>query len=71
MSLLNFPSQLTCPETLTKLDGTGTITPERKTSSSPLIGVVVIQALLAESNAVEVQVAFGSKVIRALGTHTL
>lgn len=57
--------------TLAKLAGTGKVRPERKISSVPEIGTVVIQVLVSESNEVEAQEALGEKVICALGTGTL
>jgi len=69
------PCQLTGPWTLpfvfAKLAGTGNATPERKISSLPLRGTVVIHVFEAVSKVVEEQEAFGSNVIWAFGTLTV
>ena len=53
-----------------KPDGSGRDTPERKISSHPLTGTVVLQVLVAASNVVVAHEALGLKVITALGTVT-
>jgi hypothetical protein len=52
-----------------KPDGNGTATPERKISSLPEIGTIVIQ--VSPLNEVVAQVAVGLKVITASGTSTV
>ena len=49
------------------LTGTGTATPERKISSSPCTGTIVNHVFVIVSKVVELQVADGENVIRALG----
>ena len=51
-------------------DSNGRATPERKISSLPEVGTVVIQVLVAALKVVVAQVALGLKVIIALGTVT-
>ncbi len=48
--------------------GTGHANPLSQISSSPFSGTAVIHVFVAVLNVVEVQVALGEKVIRALGT---
>jgi len=60
--------ELTFPPTLAKLAGTRKARPERKISSSPVTGTVVIQVLVNVSKVVESHVALGENVIWALGT---
>ena len=62
---------LTVPPALAKLAGTGKARPDRKISSSPETGTVVIQVLVSVSKVVEVHVALGEKVTLALGTAKL
>jgi hypothetical protein len=56
---------------LAKLAGTGKDRPDRKISSLPETGTVIIQVLVNESNDIEAQVALGLKVIWEFGTGTL
>jgi hypothetical protein len=71
----NVPVQATGPETLpltlAKLAGTGKVRPDKKISSLPETGTVIIQVLVSELNEMEEQVALGLKVIWEFGTGTL
>jgi len=71
----NVPFHTTCeltrPPALAKLAGTSQAKPDRKISSSPETGTIVIHVLVIVSKVVEVQVALGEKVIWALGTAKL
>ena len=62
---------LTLPSAFAKLAGTGKAKPDRKTSSLPESGTVVIQVCVRVSNEVEAQIAVGEKVICAFGTAKL
>src|SRR5579863_1612998 len=72
--LPNVPSQTTLELTRPpepKPAGTGKARPERKISSSPETGTVVIHVLLMLSKVVETQAALGENVIWAFGTARL
>jgi hypothetical protein len=67
---LNTPVHSTFPSGK-PVDGTGTVIPLRKISSSPLTGTVVIHVFVIALNVVELHVAEGENVICALGAELL
>ena len=75
VSVKKVPCQMTSPLILppafAKLAGTGKAKPDRKTSSFPESGTVVIQVCVWVSNEVKAQTAVGEKVIWAFGTAKL